>query len=192
MPAEAVVPMDDSSRVEQMLARAGARDRANIEKHLAACDAESDVNHGKIWRRIAARLGDMAPMPVRMSGSHAVLFFIADGKYRMQVFALEDHRDGTIQLYLPDVLEEALQKKLIVRTDDGFETPKSPKVPVHLSLVENSGPTDPSPHVKQMLGWKRKALKLSITAFDYEGPIIDLADKFVSLAASKFEKPVEK
>lgn len=191
MPAETIAPMDEISRMEQVLARAGARDRANIEKHLAACDAETDANHGKIWRRIAAKLADLAPMPVQMVGSHAVLFFIADGKYRMQVFALEDRRDGTILLYLPDIVDEAVKQKLIHKTDDGFEAGRSPKYPVHLSLVDNSTGSDPMPHVKQMLGWNRKALKLAITAFEYEGPVIATAEALCTLAASKFAKPAK-
>src|ERR671914_2468396 len=71
-----------------------AKDRSNIEKHLATCDAEARPEHGKLWRRLALALRRLAPLPVQTVGQHSVQFFVPDGKYRMQVFAMEDARDG--------------------------------------------------------------------------------------------------
>lgn len=194
MPAEIIEPMSEASRLEQFLARTSARDRVNIEKHLLALDGETDANHGKVWRRLATFLADLAPMPMQMVGQYAVLYFIADGKYKMQVFSLEDRRDGSVVLYLPDVLEEALSKKIIRRAgEEGFESGSGGgKHVVRLSLIGNDGISDPQPHVKQMLGWNRKALRIAITAFEFEGPVLETAEALCELAASKFPKPAKK
>ena len=97
------INVDD--QLATMLAQAGVRDRVNIEKHLTACDAEAEPGHAQLWRRLAAKLSELAPLPVHTAASQMVLFFIADGKYRMQVFALEDCHDGSLSVYLPDVME---------------------------------------------------------------------------------------
>src|SRR6266478_2170649 len=89
---------------EGMLARAAAKDRTHIQRHLATADAEPDAAHAALWRRLATMLFGLAPLPIQTVGHSAVLFFVPDGKYRMQMFALEDQSDGRIALYLPDVL----------------------------------------------------------------------------------------
>src|SRR4051812_42174822 len=80
--------------LETFLARAGAKERAKIEKHLALRETETGPGFGKLWRKVASVLGGLAPLPAQTMGNLAVLFFIPDGKYRMQVFALEDAGDG--------------------------------------------------------------------------------------------------
>src|SRR5947208_1728372 len=99
--------------LDDVLAKSGARDRTNVEKHLAAAEAEPHPAHAQLWRRLASKCASLASMPVQTIGLQAVLFFIPDGKYRMQVFALEDKGESVVQLYLPDVLNEAVKAKLI-------------------------------------------------------------------------------
>src|SRR5688500_12035509 len=99
--------------MDTLLAGLSAKDRSNIEKHLAACDAEPSPAHGKLWRKVAVALRKLAPLPVQTAGQHAVQFFIPDGKYRMQVFALEDGNNGQLMVYLPDVLAEAQKSGLL-------------------------------------------------------------------------------
>src|SRR4051812_2311790 len=119
MHAEASGTAGTLERFEQILSRASARDKANIEKHLAFCDMEGAPGHGVLWRRMVAYLSSLVPLPVQMA-PQAVLFFVADGRYRMQVFALEDRKDGLMALYIPDVLEDAVKQDLLVQTDDGY------------------------------------------------------------------------
>jgi hypothetical protein len=139
----------DAADMETFLTGLAGKDRSNIEKHLAACDAEPDPTHGKLWRRLAVGLRRLAPLPVQTVGQHAVQFFIADGKYRMQVFALEDGRDGRLMVYLPDILAEAEK----VGAPVGVLKPEA--------LDANNTP-NPSPHIKHMLGWNRKAVRLTL------------------------------
>ena len=56
--------------------------------------------------------GRMAPLGVESVGRLALKFHIPDGKYRQQVFALEEG-NGMISVYLPDVSAAAVSKKII-------------------------------------------------------------------------------
>src|ERR1700712_1080440 len=90
--------LEKRTDLSSFLAKVRLKDRTNIERHLTACDAEGDPRHGVLWRRIACALGTLAPLAIQTIGEHAMQFFVADGKYRMQVFALEDARDGSIHI----------------------------------------------------------------------------------------------
>src|SRR5947207_1782043 len=61
------------------------------------------------------------PHALQTAGQQAVQFFIADGKYRKQVFALEDPRDGRILIYTEDVLPAALKAGLLVAPRAGAD-----------------------------------------------------------------------
>ena len=135
--------------LDVLLSKAGQKDRTNVEKHLAVMDAA----HGALWRRLMRALGTLAPLAIQTVGQQAVQFFIADGKYRMQVFALEDQSDGQLILYVPDVLDEA--KKLKVIGGEKGETDG-----LHIEQLTASNTPNPSPHYKNMLGWNRKALRI--------------------------------
>src|SRR5437870_3403086 len=94
------VALEEPISFDDLLAKMGAKDRTNIERHLAACEQEPDPAHARNWRRLAQRLGTLASFAVQTVGQHSVMFFVQDGKYRMQGFALEDQRNGQIQVYL--------------------------------------------------------------------------------------------
>src|SRR5271154_3528215 len=87
---------------EPVLDRVGVKERTKIEKHLAVCDAEATGAHGQLWRRVVGVLGELAPLSMESAGANTWRFFIADGKYSLQVFALEDPLDGLLRIYLPD------------------------------------------------------------------------------------------
>ena len=139
----------DAADIDTLLTGLAGKDRSNIEKHLAVVDAEPDPEHGRLWRRLAVALRKFAPMPVQTIGQHAVQFFIADGKYRMQVFALEDGRDGKVTVYMPDVLADA-------------EKAGAPLGVIKAEVLDSSNTPNPSPHIKHMLGWNRKAVRVSL------------------------------
>jgi hypothetical protein len=110
--------------MESFFTGVGAKDRSSIEKHLAALDAQPHPAHGQLWRRLAVSLRKLAPMPVQTVGQHAVQFYIADGKYRMQVFALEDAKDGRLKIYLPDVTAEAIKAGLLTKPAAAAAAPR--------------------------------------------------------------------
>ena len=84
---------------EAFLLRLGDRDRLNVERHVAFCETESTPAHAQTWKRLACVLARLAPHAALTTGQRAVRFFVADGKYRLQLFAqaqpnraLEPHR----------------------------------------------------------------------------------------------------
>ena len=106
MPVTSQPPREN--QLEELLGRVAAKERAKIEKHLAACDAEADSAHADVFRRMVTMLDSRAGAGVDSVGGQAWRFFVPDGKYRLQVFALEDKGDGTLRVFLPDVMATAL------------------------------------------------------------------------------------
>jgi hypothetical protein len=169
--------------LDVLLSKAGQKDRLNLEKHLAAVDAstsESNAAHGKLWRRLARALATLAPLAVQTVGQQAVQFFIADGKYRMQVFALEDLLDGKISVYIPDVLADATRMKILTtesggakgqgESDEADETQGPSRFNIaavkgqalQIDALSGTNTANPAPHYKNMLGWNRKALRVTL------------------------------
>jgi|GraSoiStandDraft_4_1057263.scaffolds.fasta_scaffold852070_1 hypothetical protein len=170
----------DAKELEAFLAALAAKDRLNVERHLTAIDEGPAPSHGKLWRQIAAALRRLAPHAAQTIGQHVVQFFIADGKYRKQVFTLEDQRDGLIQVYVPDVLAAAIKEKILGKAldnDDDLsvgEDEIAPTVPVRYPIIGKKNETlqidaldaantpEPPNQFKNMLGWGRKALRVTI------------------------------
>ena len=73
------------------------------------------------WRRYRQFL--------KLSGTDAIQFFIADGKYRKQVFALARDAEGTIAVYVPDMLEDAILREAQVAPNADAETENSYRLP---------------------------------------------------------------
>lgn len=187
-----LAPPEESSAqtaVDQMLARAGAKDRTHIQRHLAALDAEPDSAHAVLWRRLAGVLSTLAPLPVQTVGHSAVLYFVPDGKYRMQVFALEDQSDGRVAVYLPDIVEDAIKKKILRKGDDAVEFPivGALRNTLKVEVLDAQNTPEPPVHVKNMLGWNRKAIRVTLPAIGAEGPRVDATEALASLAAKQWE-----
>ena len=173
--------------LEDVLARSGARDRTNVEKHLAACETEPHPAHAQLWRRIATKIASLAPLPVQTVGLQAVLFFIPDGKYRMQVFALEDKGESVIHLYIPDVLAQATRAKLVQKAGpDEYTAPGAKDQTFSIHSLDASNTSDPPPHIKNMIGWNRKAIRIALKTTDATGPQVVAAEAMCDLAAAKW------
>src|SRR5215213_1409754 len=96
---------------DTFLTKLGTKDKLNVERHVAAI--EVDPRHATNWKRLAASLLTLAPHMPKTNGQQTMQFFVPDGKYRMQVFALQDLRDGSLVIYCGNVLEDALRADLI-------------------------------------------------------------------------------
>jgi hypothetical protein len=180
---------DPASEIDVPLVGVASKDRTNIMRHLLACEA--DPSHAKLWRQLAGILSAHAPLSVQTVGSLSVLFFVPDGKYRMQAFALEDQRDGTILIYLPDVLDKAVKEKLIQPTDEpnaySVGGRRGPRLRVH--QLDSQNTPDPPPHFKNMLGWNRRALRITLIVSATSAPLIDAIDRLSALAVRTLVKP---
>jgi hypothetical protein len=171
---------------EDFLAKLGSRDKLNIERHLAACQTETDGDHANLFKRLVQILFTHAGHAVNTIGQHAIQFFVADGKYRKQVFALEDQRDGKILVYMTDVLQQALKAKLIAGHPTGdapsYTITAAPRESLALSPLDNTNMPNPAAWFKHMLGWNRRALKLTVPITASKAQV-DAAEKLLALAA---------
>lgn len=190
---------NDAERVESMagsamgevLARASVKDRAGMLKHMDSCDAEPDPHHAKLWRRLVGMLSKLAPLPVQIvsletPGHTALLFFAPDGKYRMQVFSLEDRRDGVLSLYLPDVTEQAIKAKMLKKAGEDFVIANSGKSPLTVKKYDAANCVDPPKHFKHMIGWNRKAVRITLDTAATSAAQVAAAEQLCSLAAEKW------
>lgn len=178
-------------KFEDLLTKLAAKDRTNLERHLAAADAESDGAHAKLFRHLTRVLATLAPHALTTVGQQALQFFIADGgKYKKQVFALEDPRDGRLLIYLPDVLAAAI-KAGVVSSPKGSADPtlhpikSAPGHTLKIEPLDNSNTPNPHAFYKHMLGWNRKALRVTLPV---SAPTVEVsaAEALVTLAAKEW------
>ena len=167
-PAAAISPLlAKPAEMDEFLAKLAARDRQNVDRHLAAADAEPEPDHAKLWRRVARSMFTLSPHAVTTIGQQALQFFIADGKYRMQVFAVEDPRDGRLLIYTGDVVKEAIKAGVLAAPPKGDASAghvvvadKSQRL--ILEVLDANNTPNPHPWYKNMLGWGRKALRVTL------------------------------
>src|SRR3954470_1027535 len=101
----------------EFLVKLSPKDRATAERRIGALEAEADPSRAHLWRRLACSLMTLAPFAAKLVGKQTLQVYVADGKYRMQVFALEDLQDGHFTVYCPDVLNEAMTVGLLKREE---------------------------------------------------------------------------
>jgi len=153
--------------LDEFLAKLAARDRQNVDRHLAAADAEPEPDHAKLWRRIARSMFTLSPHAVTTIGQQALQFFIADGKYRMQVFAVEDPRDGRLLIYTADVIKEAIKQGILAAppkndASAGYVVVADKTQRLIIEPLDANNTPNPHPWYKNMLGWGRKALRVTL------------------------------
>src|SRR4051812_6617140 len=98
----------------QFLAKLSPKDRAGAERRVSALEAVPNPAGALLWRRLACALMTLAPYAAKLVGKQTLQIYVADGKYRMQVFALEDLQDGNFTIYCPDILDEAVKAGLLM------------------------------------------------------------------------------
>lgn len=179
---------------DALLARLGQRDRQAVERHVAVCETESSPAHANLWRRVACLLAGIASRPcgsteqqaaqtsrqfgVQTAGQRAVQFFAPDGKYRRQVFALEDLRDGVLSVYTVDALAAALRAGALrgpVKSDGdaklyemcGGEGHGTVRIEPITAATLGSAPD----YYRHMVGWNRTALKVTLPLTANEGDV---------------------
>jgi hypothetical protein len=152
---------------EEFLAKLPQKDRVNAEKRVVALEAAGALGLAELWRRVAAALMTLAPLAAKLVGKQTVQYYVADGKYRMQVFALEDLQDGNLTVYCPDVLADTVEAGLLTppTVAESAATGKYGIVGTPDALrvdVLDRDSLNPASHFKDMVGWNRKALRLTL------------------------------
>lgn len=180
---------------EAFLAKLGTKDRLNVERHVAACDAEPDPAHSNNYRRLVCALAGMAPHAAKTHGQQAVQIYVPDGKYRMQVFALQDQRDGLIMIFCDDVLDVALKAGLLSGPHEVAEQNNSYRLPNSVDSIKvdqlDGKTANPSPFYKDMLGWNRRAIRITLPANATPGQV-KAAETLCAIGAKKWQAKVEK
>jgi hypothetical protein len=176
-------------KFEEFLGKLVARDRVNAEKRVATLDAEGSPERARLWRRLACSLMTLAPHAAKLVGKQTVQFYVADGKYRMQVFALEDLQDGNFTVYCPDVLGEAIDAGVLARPAKGeaagdvYAVPGTGETLRIDSLDKDS--LNPKAHFKDLTGWNRKALRITLPPSP-SGAQVEAAETVCAMAAQHF------
>jgi hypothetical protein len=129
----------------------------------------------------------MAPHSAKANGQQSMQFYIQDGKYRMQIFALEDLRDGSIHVYVTDAVDEATKAGVFGKSKPSDE-PNELRLPGSTDTLNverlDGKVSNPAPFYKDMLGWNRRAahITLPVMASDAQA---DAAEKLLVLGAKK-------
>lgn len=152
---------------DSFLQKLTPKDRLNVERHLAAVEENSTRAHARLWRRISAVMMTLAPHSAKANGQQSMQFYIQDGKYRMQLFALEDLRDGTIQVYATDAVDEVIKAGVLLKPKSSDEENMfklaSGKEELNIERLDGRV-SNPSPFYKDMLGWNRRAIHIALPA----------------------------
>jgi hypothetical protein len=174
----------------EFLAKLPAKDRASAEKRVSVLEAEPDPARAPLWRRLVCALMTLAPHAAKFVGRQTAQFYVADGKYRKQVFAMEVLQDRHFSLYCPDVLGEAVAAGLLAEAgsgDHGYLVRPSGD-PLRIEPLDGSS-LNPGAHFKDLTGWNRKALRVTLPPSASLAQV-EAAELLCALAARHFAKAV--
>jgi hypothetical protein len=172
------------------LAKLAPKDRLNAERRVQVLEAEADPGRAHLWRRLVCTMMTLAPHAAKFVGKQTVQFFVADGKYRKQVFAMEDLQDGHFTIYCPDALKEVEAAGLLSPAPDAgahlYRTAATGQV---LRVEPLDGESiNPGAHFKDMTGWNRKALRVTLPPSASEEQV-GAAEMLCAIAAQDFAPP---
>lgn len=173
----------------EVLAKLAGRDRANAERRVAVLDAQPDAGRARAWQRLACGLMTLAPL-AKFMGTNAVEFYVPDGRYRRQVFALEDLRDGGVTVYCPDVLADAVAAGLLAgagRPEPGGYAVAATGEPLHVEALDGTA-LSPHAHVKNLTNWSRRAARVALPPSASAGQVA-AAELLCAIAAVRFAPP---
>jgi hypothetical protein len=181
-------------RFEELLAKLPPKERLNAERRIDAFEAAGQgAGPVTLWRRLACALMTLAPL-AKVVGKQTIQFFIPDGKYRMQVFALEDLQDGNMTIYCPDVMAECVEAGVFAQSGGSEEEGASPAYsvvstgePMHVDALDKHA-INPANHYKDLIGWNRKAVRITLPASATDTQI-EAAEIACAVAATHFPPP---
>lgn len=171
---------------ETFLAKLPPKDKVNAQRRVEVLEAEADPSRVGLWKRLACTLMTLAPHAAKLVGRQMIQFYVADGKYRMQVFALEDVQDGHFTIYCPDALQDAVHAGLIVGVEEGepqlYRLAGGDRLFIE-PLDKDS--LNSAPHFKDMVGWNRKALRVVLPPSPSPAQV-EAAELLCAIAARHF------
>jgi hypothetical protein len=170
-------------------------DRLN-EKDRGACTRQAQViadkfghQHEIVWKRLLCAMATLSPHALRIVAPHGIQFFVPDGKYRMQVYALHVQPAGTIAAYIPDVLKRAISSGILVRTP-GVSHALKIRGSAQTLVIDplDSNTPDADPVFSNMTGWNRTAIRVTLTG-DADESQLSATEQLCALAANAWSTP---
>ncbi|MEA2708637.1 MAG: hypothetical protein QOF78_1238 [Phycisphaerales bacterium] len=176
-------------RFSEFLAKLSPKDRASAERRVTVLDAATDAPRAELWQRLACSLMTLAPFAAKLVGKQTLQIYVADGKYRMQVFALEDLQDGNFTVYCPDVLDDAVKSGLLSPARTPNSEPHdyvtgSAAAPLRVERLDGKT-LHPPAHIKDLTGWNRKALRITLPPAPSPEQV-EAAELLCAIAAQRF------
>jgi hypothetical protein len=171
---------------DEFLSKLSSRDRANAQRRVTVLEALPSSLQGRVWQRLACSLMTLAPV-AKVVGRQAIEYYVPDGRYRMQVFALEDMQDGHLTVYCPDVLKQAVSSGLLTKTErpEPYEYEvRSTGEPLQIEALDGSA-LSPDAHFKNLTNWNRRALRITLSSSPSAAQV-EAAELLCGLAATQF------
>lgn len=173
-----------NQKYEDFLTRLSPKARSAMAKYEETCQNRGINAYSELWKRLAGLLSHLAPQYADMIG-FSVKFYIPDGKYRQQVFALETTQKGSVAVYMPDVTSEAIVRKLLSQSPiaSSYRVPGANECKVLLEPI--TADTCETVVCKAMVGWGKRAL---VTTLDRNSTAEQIAavEQLCSLAAESW------
>lgn len=154
---------------ETLLSRLPVKDRQRFETQVAACEAKTPTGPARQWRRVVCVLMTLAPLAAKLTSTNTAQFFIPDGgKYRKQVFALHALDDGSLAVYMYNILDDAIRAGMLAKlpkaaaaaAPNGYRLGETGEIAT-VDALDGSTP-NPDPCYKDMTGWSRKAMCVTL------------------------------
>ena len=162
-----------------------AKDRARLAKNEENSEAHGKKGYGELWKRLASIIAGLAPYATQFMGNDAVKFHIPDGKYKQQVFALVQTSNDTVIVFMPDVIDSAVARKILVRggSVSHFQIAGAKNEELELQLI--TADTQDQPACKSMLGWGRRAISAELNDHGADSQV-RVVEQLCKLAAEKW------
>lgn len=128
-----------------------------MAKYEETCQNRGIDGYSDLWKRLAGLLSELAPQFADMVG-FSVKFYIPDGKYRQQVFAIETTQKGSVAVYMPDVTNAAISRKLLSHSSISSSYKMSGKSESQISLEPITADTCETVVCKAMVSWGKRTL----------------------------------
>jgi hypothetical protein len=177
---------------ERLLARVDAKTRQIFDRQHEACRTKLPPEICQRWDRLARLMVGLASALPKSSGSNAMLFFIPDGPYRKQVFALHARKDGALLVYMPDILDQAVKAGLLQRpgrtsSDNIYRIGGGESLEVE--VLDGKSPNQDT-FYKDLTGWNRRAMCI-ILPVSATAPQLQAVEGLCTLAAAAWQPPAD-
>lgn len=176
--------LPDADAQAAAFARLTQKERDTFDRQITNATTRGGEALAALWRRLAGVGLALCTRPAKVSGMNTIQFFIADGNYRKQVYAMHLSDEGEVTVFLPNILAEAIKAKIIAPLPKD-PTPHAYAVGKERMIIEpyDRDSLNPQPYYKDMTGWNRKAIGVVLPAGATEG-LIDTAEQLMLAAAT--------